>query len=132
MTMQARNGQSTRLYLSNNYSHFILLAQAHRPTDLTSSASSYHTTLTRASHYSFNMAPAAIVPEIVDVIQPKQDKLGLPAPTKARLEKADIDLSKGYPVCLPCRDHGFSKLTRRPVPAREASLSSGRIRRPRL
>ncbi|KAJ9625108.1 hypothetical protein H2203_005063 [Taxawa tesnikishii (nom. ined.)] len=43
------------------------------------------------------MAPAAIVPEIVDVIQPKKDALSLPVPARARLEKAGIDLSNGYP-----------------------------------
>ncbi|KAF2167408.1 hypothetical protein M409DRAFT_54010 [Zasmidium cellare ATCC 36951] len=44
------------------------------------------------------MAPAAIVPEIVDVAPPtKIDSLGLPGPARARLEKAGIDLSQGYP-----------------------------------
>ncbi|KAK5128015.1 hypothetical protein LTR85_005132 [Meristemomyces frigidus] len=43
------------------------------------------------------MAPSAIVPEIVDVVQPKKDKLGLPEPTRRRLEKAGVDLSQGYP-----------------------------------
>ncbi|KAF1847960.1 TauD-domain-containing protein [Cucurbitaria berberidis CBS 394.84] len=45
------------------------------------------------------MAPGAIIPEIQeqDTIQPKKDTLGLPEPTKKRLEKAGIDLSKGYP-----------------------------------
>ncbi|KAI9839485.1 MAG: hypothetical protein M1819_002110 [Sarea resinae] len=43
------------------------------------------------------MAPAAIIDRIVDVVQPKKDTLGLPAPTRARLEKAGIDLSQGYP-----------------------------------
>jgi hypothetical protein len=43
------------------------------------------------------MAPAAIIPEIVDVVQPKKDNLDLPAPTRARLEKAGIDLTDGYP-----------------------------------
>jgi len=44
------------------------------------------------------MAPAAIVPEIVEVVPQKKDTLGLPAPARARLEKAGIDLSNGYPV----------------------------------
>jgi hypothetical protein len=43
------------------------------------------------------MAPSAISPTIVDVIQPKKDTLGLPPDTRARLEKAGIDLSAGYP-----------------------------------
>ncbi|KAJ9148669.1 Alpha-ketoglutarate-dependent taurine dioxygenase [Pleurostoma richardsiae] len=43
------------------------------------------------------MAPSAIIPEIVDVVQPKKDNLALPATTRARLEKAGIDLSHGYP-----------------------------------
>jgi hypothetical protein len=43
------------------------------------------------------MAPIAIDPAIVDVVQPKKDTLGLPPNTKARLEKAGIDLSAGYP-----------------------------------
>jgi len=47
------------------------------------------------------MAPAAIIPDVVDVVPQKKDTLGLPAPAKARLEKAGIDLSDGYPVgCL--------------------------------
>jgi hypothetical protein len=44
------------------------------------------------------MAPGAIIPEIVDYVQPKKDNLNLPGPTRARLEKAGIDLSEGYPV----------------------------------
>ncbi|KAK4500737.1 hypothetical protein PRZ48_008927 [Zasmidium cellare] len=37
-------------------------------------------------------------PEIVDVAPPtKVDSLGLPGPARARLEKAGIDLSQGYP-----------------------------------
>lgn len=43
------------------------------------------------------MAPGAIIPEIVDVVQPRKDKLGLPEPARKRLEKAGIDLSEGYP-----------------------------------
>lgn len=43
------------------------------------------------------MAPAPIVPEIVDYVEPKKDTLGLPEPTLARLKKAGIDLSNGYP-----------------------------------
>ncbi|KAK5135535.1 hypothetical protein LTR08_005170 [Meristemomyces frigidus] len=43
------------------------------------------------------MAPAATFPDIVDVVQPKKDKLGLPTPARVRLEKAKIDLSEGYP-----------------------------------
>lgn len=46
------------------------------------------------------MAPVAIVPEITDYVQPKKDNLNLPGPTRARLEKAGIDLSQGYPVRL--------------------------------
>lgn len=44
------------------------------------------------------MAPAAIIPEITDYVQPKKDNLNLPGPTRARLEEAGIDLSQGYPV----------------------------------
>ncbi|KAI9713232.1 MAG: hypothetical protein M1820_001218 [Bogoriella megaspora] len=43
------------------------------------------------------MAPIAIEPTITDVVQQKKDTLGLPAPARARLEKAGIDLSEGYP-----------------------------------
>jgi hypothetical protein len=45
------------------------------------------------------MAPSAIVPEIQekDTVQPRKDTLGLPEPTRKRLEKAGIDLSNGYP-----------------------------------
>lgn len=43
------------------------------------------------------MAPAPIVPEIVDVVEPIKDTLGLPGPTAIRLKKAGIDLSNGYP-----------------------------------
>jgi len=47
------------------------------------------------------MAPIAIPisPEIkeTDTIQPKKDTLGLPGAARARLEKAGIDLSNGYP-----------------------------------
>jgi hypothetical protein len=46
------------------------------------------------------MAPGAIIPEIVDYVQPKKDTLNLPGPTRARLEKAGIDLSEGYPVSI--------------------------------
>ncbi|KAB2578177.1 putative alpha-ketoglutarate-dependent taurine dioxygenase protein [Lasiodiplodia theobromae] len=42
-------------------------------------------------------APIAIRPEIKDVAPPRKDTLGLPEPTRRRLEKAGIDLSKGYP-----------------------------------
>lgn len=47
---------------------------------------------------TITMAPSAIIPEIVDYVQPKKDSLNLPGPTRARLEKAGIDLSGGYPV----------------------------------
>lgn len=43
------------------------------------------------------MAPIAIDPSITDVVQPKKDTLGLPPQSRARLEKAGIDLSDGYP-----------------------------------
>lgn len=43
------------------------------------------------------MAPAPIVPEIVDVAEPRKDTLGLPESTAARLKRANIDLSNGYP-----------------------------------
>lgn len=43
------------------------------------------------------MAPAPIDPSITDFAEPKKDTLGLPEPARARLEKAGIDLSQGYP-----------------------------------
>jgi hypothetical protein len=43
------------------------------------------------------MAPSAIDPLIVDVVEPKKDTLQLPERTRARLEAAKIDLSAGYP-----------------------------------
>ena len=43
------------------------------------------------------MAPTAIGPAIVDVIQPKKDTLSLPPESRKRLEKSGFDLSKGYP-----------------------------------
>jgi hypothetical protein len=43
------------------------------------------------------MAPSAIDPSIVDVVEPKKDTLDLPKATRARLEEAKIDLSNGYP-----------------------------------
>jgi hypothetical protein len=43
------------------------------------------------------MAPGAIDERIVDVAAPTKDTLGLPEPTLARLQKAGIDLSNGYP-----------------------------------
>ncbi|KAJ9629545.1 hypothetical protein H2203_001919 [Taxawa tesnikishii (nom. ined.)] len=43
------------------------------------------------------MAPSAIHPNIVEVVEPRKDTLGLPTETRARLEKAGIDLSNGYP-----------------------------------
>ena len=43
------------------------------------------------------MVPIPIDPTIKDVVQPKQDTLGLPEPSRIRLEKAGIDLSHGYP-----------------------------------
>ena len=43
------------------------------------------------------MAPSAIIPDIVDVVQPKKDTLDLPLESRKRLEKAGIDLSGGYP-----------------------------------
>ena len=46
------------------------------------------------------MAPGAIIPEIVDYVLPKKDTVALPGPTRARLEKAGIDLSNGYPVSI--------------------------------
>lgn len=43
------------------------------------------------------MVPAPIDPSITDVAEQKKDTLNLPAPARARLEKAGIDLSQGYP-----------------------------------
>lgn len=43
------------------------------------------------------MAPTAIDPVIVDVVQPKKDTLNLPPESRKRLEKSGIDLSNGYP-----------------------------------
>ena len=50
----------------------------------------------------YTMAPIAIdrapiESSITDVAQPKKDTLGLPPTTRARLEKAGIDLTDGYP-----------------------------------
>ena len=47
------------------------------------------------------MAPTAIDPVIVDVVQPKKDTLNLPPESRKRLEKAGIDLSNGYPYRPP-------------------------------
>ncbi|GMF78459.1 unnamed protein product [Aspergillus oryzae] len=43
------------------------------------------------------MAPAPIDPRIVDVAEPQKDTLALPAASRERLVKAEIDLSNGYP-----------------------------------
>jgi len=43
------------------------------------------------------MAPSAIDPQITDVVIQKKDTLEIPAPARARLEKAGIDLRFGYP-----------------------------------
>ncbi|CAF9933550.1 hypothetical protein IMSHALPRED_009389 [Imshaugia aleurites] len=43
------------------------------------------------------MAPTAIDPVIVDVVEPKKDTLDLPTESRKRLERAGIDLSNGYP-----------------------------------
>ncbi|ORY68278.1 taurine dioxygenase [Pseudomassariella vexata] len=43
------------------------------------------------------MAPAPIHSDIVDVAPPIKDTLGLPGPALARLQKAGVDLSNGYP-----------------------------------
>lgn len=43
------------------------------------------------------MVPAPIDPSITDVAEPRKDTLGLPETTKARLSKAGVDLSNGYP-----------------------------------
>jgi alpha-ketoglutarate-dependent taurine dioxygenase len=43
------------------------------------------------------MAPGAIDPSIVDAVEQKKDTLGLPERSLARLKKAGIDLSNGYP-----------------------------------
>lgn len=47
------------------------------------------------------MAPSVTYPEIQDVVERKKDSLGLPAETRKRLEKADIDLTTGYPYHPP-------------------------------
>ncbi|KAF6801021.1 alpha-ketoglutarate-dependent taurine dioxygenase [Colletotrichum sojae] len=43
------------------------------------------------------MAPAPIDPAITDVAEPRKDTLELPEAAKARLTKAGVDLSNGYP-----------------------------------
>ncbi len=43
------------------------------------------------------MAPTAIDPTIIDVVQPKKDNINLPPESRKRLERAGIDLSGGYP-----------------------------------
>jgi hypothetical protein len=45
------------------------------------------------------MAPAPIVPKIVDVTEPRKNTLGLPKSIAARLKRVNIDLSNGYPYC---------------------------------
>ncbi|KAH8809367.1 putative alpha-ketoglutarate-dependent sulfonate dioxygenase [Xylogone sp. PMI_703] len=42
-------------------------------------------------------APQPIDPRIKDIVIPKKDTVPLPAAARARLEKAGIDLSRGYP-----------------------------------
>jgi hypothetical protein len=53
------------------------------------------------SQKTLEMAPIALpVHEHIhekDTVQPRKDSLGLPEPTRKRLEKAGIDLSAGYP-----------------------------------
>jgi len=87
------------------------------------------------------MAPSAIEPirpDIVDVVIPKKDTLGLPAPTRARLEKAGIDLSNGYPY-RPAKplflddvykirneDRGFVDPGSRADPKKKALLSAAK------
>ena len=44
-----------------------------------------------------NMAPAPIDPRITDVAVPRKDSLSLPDSARERLERAEIDLSEGYP-----------------------------------
>jgi len=43
------------------------------------------------------MAPAPIDESIVDTAEPRKDNLALPDPSRERLLKAGVDLSKGYP-----------------------------------
>lgn len=43
------------------------------------------------------MAPAPIDERIKEYAEPKKDTLGLPEPALARLKKAGVDLSEGYP-----------------------------------
>ena len=43
------------------------------------------------------MAPTAIDPTIIDIVQPKKDNLNLPPESRKRLERAGVDLSGGYP-----------------------------------
>jgi len=43
------------------------------------------------------MIAKPIQDSIKDVAEPRKDTLGLPEPTRKRLEKAGIDLSNGYP-----------------------------------
>ncbi|KAK1991373.1 TauD-domain-containing protein [Colletotrichum falcatum] len=47
------------------------------------------------------MVPAPIDPSIADVAGPRRDTLGLPESTRARLGKAGVDLSNGYPYRPP-------------------------------
>jgi hypothetical protein len=77
------------------------------------------------------MAPSAIVPEILDFVQPKKDSLNLPGPTRARLEKSGIDLSQGYPVSLATPLTLASTLTNTAVPPSSASLPARCLRHPR-
>jgi hypothetical protein len=77
------------------------------------------------------MAPSAIVPEIVDYVQPRKDSLNLPGPTRTRLEKAGIDLSQGYPVGHLTPLTLVSKLTSAAVPPCRASVPARRLRHQR-
>ncbi|KAF2718147.1 alpha-ketoglutarate-dependent taurine dioxygenase [Polychaeton citri CBS 116435] len=85
------------------------------------------------------MAPSAIVvPEIVDSVPQKKDTLGLPGPARARLEKAGVDLSDGYPY-RPARplylqdvyairdyDRDYVDAGSRADPAKEALFSAAK------
>ncbi|KAK6434806.1 hypothetical protein LTR95_009008 [Oleoguttula sp. CCFEE 5521] len=54
------------------------------------------------------MAPSAILSEFADVVPQKKHTLGLPGHARARLEKAGVDLSEGYPAHEQTRRTLFS------------------------
>jgi Taurine catabolism dioxygenase TauD, TfdA family len=99
------------------------------------------TTSFRSSVSIDSMAPHSvepIVPEITDVVIPKKDTLPLPPATRARLEKAGVDLSAGYPYRpakplylddvykIRNQDRGFTDAGTRADPDKKALLGAAK------